>query len=94
MKTFKKDKIVELLLDNARQHANLATSDLDFADMACEEIYLAVRLATPKKGYGVNEVINEIYEYTGIMNKSSAVSDYIFAVNNFKWEYKHAHLIK
>ena len=94
MKTFKRNNTVELLIENARYHAHLATCDLDFADMACEEISVAVRNATPKKGYGINDVINEIYEYTGILNKSSVVSDYILAVSNFKHEYKHTHSIK
>ena len=75
MKTFKKNKTVELLIEKARRHAHLATCDLDFADMACQEIFVAVGIATSKKGYGISDVIIEIYEYTGIMDQSSVVSD-------------------
>ena len=94
MKTIKKNKMVEMLLDNARQHAQLATVDLDFADMASEEISVAVRMANPKKGYTEKDVIDEIYGYTGILNQSSVVSNYIYAVSNFKWNYKHKDSVK
>lgn len=50
MKTLKYDKMVKMLLDKARSHAQLATVDLDFADMASEEISIAARIAIPKKG--------------------------------------------
>lgn len=49
MKNIKKDKMVEMLLDKARKHAQLATVNLDYADMAMEEISVAARIATPKK---------------------------------------------
>lgn len=90
MKTLKKDKMVEMLLNKARKHAQLATVDLDYADMAMEEISVAVRIATPKKGYTDKDVIDEIYEYTGVLNQSSVVSSYIYAVSDFKWSYKHS----
>lgn len=93
MKTFKKNKIVEMLLDKARDNAQLAEVDLDYADMASEEISVALRLATPKKGYTVSDVIDEIYEYTGIMNKD-CVAKYICDVSDFKWNYKHKCSIK
>lgn len=94
MKAIKKDKMVEMLLDKARKHAQLATADLDFADMAVEEISVAARIATPKKGYTDKDVIDEIYEYVGILNQSSVVSAYIYAVSDFKWRYKHSDSVK
>ncbi len=42
MKTIKKDKTVEKLIEKAWLHAQLAAVDLDFADMASEEISDAV----------------------------------------------------
>lgn len=94
MKTLKKNKMVEMLLDKARYHVQLATADLDFADMASEEISVAVRIATPKKGYTDKDVIDEIYEYTGILSKNTVVLKYLYALSDFKWEYKHSHSIK
>lgn len=93
MKTLKKNKMVEMLLDMARDHAQLAEVDLSYADMASEEISVAVRLASSKKGYTLSDVIGEIYEYTGIMNKG-CVEKYILDVSDFKWNYKHKCSIK
>lgn len=90
MKTIKKDKTVEMLLEKARYHAQIAAVDLDFADMASEEISVAARVAIPKKGYTAKDVIDEIYEYTGLLKQNSVVTNYIYAINDFKWEYKHS----
>lgn len=90
MKTIKKDKTVEMLIDKAWLHAQLAAVDLDFADMASEEISVAARVAIPKKGYTVKDVIDEIYEYTGLLKQNSVVTNYIYAINDFKCEYKHS----
>lgn len=94
MKTIKKDKMVEVLLDNARRHAQLAAVDLDFADMAYEEMSVATRMAVPKKGYTEIDVIDEIYEYTGLLKENSVITHYIYDVNTFKREYKHSDRIK
>ena len=94
MRTFKKNKMVEMILERARYHAQLATVDLDFADMASEEISVAVRFAIPKKGYTVKDVIDEVYEYTELLNQNSVVANYICAVSDFKWQYKHTDSIK
>lgn len=88
MKTFKEDKMVKVLLDKARSHVQLATMDLDFADMAYEEMSVAMRMAISKKGYTEKDVIDEIYEYTGILNQESVVTNYIYAIRDFKWKYK------
>ena len=94
MKTFKKNKMIDMLLEKARHHAQLSTVDLDFADMACEEVSVAIRLAIPKKGYNEIDVIDEIYEYTGLMSQNSVVKNYIYAISDFKWNYKHTDSIK
>jgi hypothetical protein len=90
MKAIKKNKMVETLLDMAREHVQLATVDLDFVDMAMEEISVVMRIATPKKGYTEKDVEEEIYEYTGLLNQSSAVLTYIYTVSAFKLSYKHS----
>lgn len=94
MKTIKKDKTVEMLIEKARHHAQLSTVDLCYADMAYEEVSVAIRLATPKKGYTESDIIDEIYDYTGLMDQTSVVTNYIFAVSDFKWNYKHTDSIK
>lgn len=94
MKTFKKDKMVEVLLDKARRHVQLAAVDLDFADMAYEEMSVATRMAISKKGYTEKDVIDEIYEYTGLLNQNSVVTNYIYDISDFKWKYKHSDRIE
>ena len=94
MKTIRNYKMVEMLLNKAREHVQLATEDLDYADMALEEIHVAVRISKPKKGYTIMDVINEIYEYTGVTDKNSLVSKYMCAINDFKLEYKHSDSVK
>ena len=94
MKTIKKNKTVELLLEKARIHVQLATVDLDFADMAIEEISVLLRIATVKKGYTVKDALDEIYEYTGMNNQNPVVVDYLSTVSEFKWAYKHTVSIK
>jgi hypothetical protein len=91
MKTFKSNKTVELLLNNARTHIDCVDMDLHFVDMADEELNVAFRLAEPKKGYTAIDVLNEMDEYTGWneMLKNSNINDYVFAVKNFMYEYKH-----
>lgn len=91
MKTFKKNKTVELLLKKARDHFQFGTMDLDFIDMGSQELNVAFRLAEPKKGYTASDVLNEMDAYTGWdeMLKNSDINDYVFALNNFRYDYKH-----
>lgn len=91
MKTFKKNKTVELLLKKAHNHFQFATIDLDFIDIGSQELNVAFRLAEPKKGYTDIDVLNEMYAYTGWneMLKNSDINDYVFALNNFRYGYKH-----
>lgn len=91
MKTCKKDKTVEMLLKKARDHFQLATIDLIFVDMASQELNVAIRLAKPKKGYSIIDVINEMHEYTSWNEilKNPIVNDYVFAVDSVKSQYKH-----
>lgn len=90
MKTFKSNKTVELLLNKARTHINNVDMDLDFADMANEEINIALRLAEEKKGYTTVYVLNEMYEYTNwdklVQNKKAW--DYLDKITRYKWELK------
>ena len=91
MKTFKKDKTVEMLLEKARSHFQFSTNDLNFVDMGSQELNVAIRLAEPKKGYSITDVINEMDEYTGWYEilKNPIVNDYVFAVASVKSQYKH-----
>lgn len=94
MKTIKKDKMVMELLEDARTHVSLAMGDsvskLDFLDMAMEEINVAFRKVTPKKGYEWIDTLDEIYEYTGWLNlyKDSKCADYIERVSEVKRQMK------
>ena len=77
MKTFKSNKTIQLLLNEARAYINYVDVDLDFADMAKEDINIALRLAEEKKGYTVVDVLNEMHEYTNwdklVQNKKACV---------------------
>lgn len=95
MKTIKKNNFIMEILEDARTHVQLAMgesiSKLDFLDMADAEINLAFRKATIKKGFSMNEVLDEIYEYTGWMNlyKDNKCADYIHKVNDLKRSLKY-----
>ena len=90
MKTFKKNKTVELLLNNARTHIDCVDMDLHFVDMADEEINVALRLAVEKKGYTVVDVLNEMYEYTNWdkLRLNKKAWDYLVKINRCKYELK------
>lgn len=91
MKTFKKDKTVELLLEKARGHFQFATINLNFVDMGSQELNVAIRLAEPKKGYSIIDVVDEMNEYTGWNEilKNPIVNDYVFAIVSVKFQYEH-----
>lgn len=91
MKTFKKDKTVELLLEKARDHFQFATINLNFVDMGSQELNVAIRLAEPKKGYSIIDVVDEMNEYTGWNEilKNPIVNDYVFAIVSVKFQYEH-----
>ena len=90
MKTIRNNKTVELLVENAKGHMILSEIDLDFLDMAIEEINVAFRMASPKDDYTIADVLNEIYEVTGydkIANNSRA-TEYLNALRTFKHEFR------
>lgn len=90
MKTFKSNKIVELLLNKARDHVKCADIDLGYVDMANEEINVALRLVEEKEGYTVDDVLNEMYEYTNWdkLAQNKKVWDYLDKLYRYKWELK------
>lgn len=91
MKTIRKNKTVELLLGYAKQHLALAETDLDYLDMASEEINVAFRMTQPKDDCTIADVLNEIYEVTGYdkLYLNDRASKYIKLVGAFKYELKH-----
>lgn len=96
MRTFKKNNFIMEILEDAREHVQLALgesiSKLDFLDMADAEINLAFRMVTIKKGFSLGEVLDEIYEYTGWMNiyKDNKCAEYIHKVSDFKRSLKYS----
>ena len=91
MKSFKKNKTVELLLEKARDYFQFATINLNFVDMGSQELNVAIRLAEPKKGYSIIDVVNEMNEYTGWNEilKNPIVNGYVFAIVSVKFQYEH-----
>lgn len=90
MKTFKKNAMVYKLLDMAKYHVELAEIDLDYLDMAIEELNVAIRLSEEKKGYSVVDVINEMFSYTKFEKlwDNQKTASYIEKVSNFKFDFK------
>lgn len=90
MKTFKKNSMVEKLLDMAKYHVELAEINLDFLDMAIEELNVAIRLSEEKKGYSIVDVINEMYSYTKFETlwNNQKTASYMEKVSNFKYDIK------
>lgn len=90
MKTFKKNTMVYKLLDMAKNNVELAETDLDFLDMAMEELNVAVRLSEEKKGYSLVDVINEMYSYTKFETlwNNQKTASYIESLSNFKFYFK------
>lgn len=90
MKTFKKNTTIYMLLDIAKRHVELAEIDLDYLDMANEELNVAIRLSEEKKGYTIVDVINEMYDYINfkVLWENPKTANYIEKVSKFKFELK------
>lgn len=91
MKTFKKNATVEKLLEMAKRNVKLAETDLDFLDMASEELNVAIRLSEEKKGYSVDDVMDEMMSYTNFESlwNNPKTAKYLDEISSLKFKLKH-----